>query len=250
MSKMSVGPNVKRAIIERLKAKAARERAESARLGSRATIEAKPTLTADRLTRLAAVELAVDPDDIPVDGNASAIDAKTDRAILEHIRAELDAGNVWAWCVVTVTASYDGLEGIATLGACSYPDERAFRKSPDFVELRREALADLVKQYRARASEIELDADRLAEQPGEISMSEQPAILAVYRARRVYVSSRLGHTTSPWQEGLTKPENYAAAAYEHAHRYGVTATHELVGARLPKDTGYAFICIPREGSGS
>ena len=52
------------------------------------------------------VEFVVDciPEDLPITGNASAIDEVTDALVEAHIRDQLARGNEWAWCVVRVTA--------------------------------------------------------------------------------------------------------------------------------------------------
>jgi hypothetical protein len=66
------------------------------------------------------------PEDIPVKGNCSAIDPKTDRAEERRIMSELDNGNQWAWCCVKVSGEYRGLTADTYLGCCSFEDEAAF----------------------------------------------------------------------------------------------------------------------------
>ena len=46
------------------------------------------------------------PEDIPVEGNASAIDPETDTEIAAEIRRQLESGNDWAWCTVCVTCTH------------------------------------------------------------------------------------------------------------------------------------------------
>lgn len=74
------------------------------------------------------ITLEARPCDLPLEGNASAIDPETDAEIIRMIREELDAGNVWAWCEVYVTVRYrDVLSHTAALGGCSYKSEKDFR---------------------------------------------------------------------------------------------------------------------------
>lgn len=93
-----------------------------------------------KLADAATIELTVAADDAPVRGNALASgDAALDRATEDEIIARLDAGDVWAWARVTVTATVtlpDGstLTGSDTLGACSYASEDDFRKSGDYFD--------------------------------------------------------------------------------------------------------------------
>jgi hypothetical protein len=71
-------------------------------------------------------------DDTSVKGNAIAsgddkLDARVERSILKR----LDAGDVWAWASVHVTAEIDdisGIEGDDHLGGCSYASYKQFIK--------------------------------------------------------------------------------------------------------------------------
>lgn len=90
--------------------------------------------------------LTVEPEDIPVEGNASAIDPATDRKIAERIYRQLDAGNEWAWCVVTVTAKVGRFSGLDSLGGCSYASEKAFARSGVLSWMKRAAREDLLAQ--------------------------------------------------------------------------------------------------------
>ncbi len=89
------------------------------------------------------------PDDTSIEGNASAIDDETDKAICNSIREELDSGNQWAWCTVIVTCYYDGgrLHGITgkdCLGGCSYKDEQGFVDGGYFEDMKRAAYDNFV----------------------------------------------------------------------------------------------------------
>lgn len=84
-------------------------------------------------------------DDAPVRGNAVASgDGAQDTEIEDKILASLDRGDVYAWAVVTVTASvrFEGrtFKGSAHLAGCSYA-------SPDALE------ADCLEQLKPDALE-------------------------------------------------------------------------------------------------
>ena len=83
-------------------------------------------------------------EDIPVEGNCSAIDEETDKANEEMIYEQLDSGNEWAWCCVKVTAEYKGIEGADYLGGCSYKNEDDFKKDGYYEDMKKAAFADLI----------------------------------------------------------------------------------------------------------
>lgn len=89
-------------------------------------------------------------DDIPIKGNASAIDPETDAKNEAWIRHELKAGNEWAWCRVTITASWQGLHGTDSLGGCSYRNEADFTQEGGYyTDMRKAALSDLNEIVRS-----------------------------------------------------------------------------------------------------
>lgn len=84
------------------------------------------------------------PEDVAIEGNASAIDDETDAATEEWIRTELASGNEWAWCMAMVRAQWKEFEGRDTLGCCSYRSEADFRQPGGyFDDMKQAALADL-----------------------------------------------------------------------------------------------------------
>lgn len=61
------------------------------------------------------------PEDMRLEGNAMASgDEALDKQVCDEIRARLERGDVWAWCIVRVTAT---VTVHYTCGACSYADE-------------------------------------------------------------------------------------------------------------------------------
>jgi hypothetical protein len=109
-------------------------------------------------------EIGLEPMDSGPEGFFATGDDVDDENTCKLIRHELDRGNEWAWCVVTVTATWGRHEGSASLGAVSWLFEYAPRKSKrssvrlsprqcfesseDYAELKREALADLKSTIR------------------------------------------------------------------------------------------------------
>jgi hypothetical protein len=97
------------------------------------------------------IEIICEPEWIPIEGNAIASgEPDVDAAEVKRIRDELDNGNVWAWCIVTVKVSYKGLlSATDSLGACSYEDEADFRGGDYFDDMVSEALKQLNKDRNA-----------------------------------------------------------------------------------------------------
>jgi hypothetical protein len=96
------------------------------------------------------------PEDVPIEGNASAINDETDAATEAWIRKQLDAGNVWAWATITVRARWNGFEGQDVLGCCSYESEKAFREPGGyFDDMCRTALAALNDELAHIDDELE-----------------------------------------------------------------------------------------------
>lgn len=93
--------------------------------------------------------LEAEPETISPEGNASAIDDETDAEILSEIYRRLDAGDIWAWCSVKVTATHPdlpGFEGVDYLGGCNYADEEDFKKGGYWEDMKAQAREDLLKR--------------------------------------------------------------------------------------------------------
>jgi len=106
--------------------------------------------------------LSAVPDDVPLKGNVMASgDDAADREAEDAVRADLEAGNVWAWASVTVTAKWAGFEGTDNLGGCSYKDEADFREGGYYDDMLAESLADLISNIEDAGWEIEVsEADK------------------------------------------------------------------------------------------
>lgn len=94
-------------------------------------------------------EVELQPEDMPVRGNAIASDDEAfDKEVEDKILARLDRGEIEAWCLAVVTArvEIDGFvfAGVATLGGCSYESEEAVKRAVlEEYDLKAEALAEL-----------------------------------------------------------------------------------------------------------
>lgn len=81
-------------------------------------------------------------------------DTKADAALRQDIYRRIERGDVWAWAIVTVTASVEvneqEFEGSDSLCACSYDNEDAFRQPGGyFDDMKRAALAGLCESLKA-----------------------------------------------------------------------------------------------------
>lgn len=104
----------------------------------------------------AKVALRTEWDETPVRGNALASgNDDLDRETEDEILARLDRGDIWAWCLVIVTADWEAFRGEATLGCCCYEDEADFKKGGYWEDLQKEALSDLNAQVVAAYAKIE-----------------------------------------------------------------------------------------------
>lgn len=113
-----------------------------------ATIKVKiPTIEQVNFT------LTIEPEDIPVRGNAMASgNDATDKKYEDEIIERLNNGDLWAWCSVCVTAERKGVEGVDYLGGCCYKDEKDFKEGDSYYkDMQRQAYDDLVKKINTLA---------------------------------------------------------------------------------------------------
>lgn len=103
-----------------------------------------------KLPTIEQVEFEIIPsyEDVPVNGNASAIDEETDKEIEDYINDELESGNVWAWCTIEVKASYKGISASDYLGCCSYKDEEDFKKGGYYEDMKQIAFDNLIEELQ------------------------------------------------------------------------------------------------------
>ena len=92
--------------------------------------------------------LTAEPEEVSIEGNASAWGEPEDSEYAAKIRAQLDTGNEWAWCCVAVRVQFEtetgeAFEGVDYLGCCSYRSERDFRRGGYLPQMREAAFDDL-----------------------------------------------------------------------------------------------------------
>jgi hypothetical protein len=107
----------------------------------------------------ATVTLAIAPEDMDIEGNASAWGDDEDAAYAADIRAQLDRGNDWAWCVVRITVTDGDAEGTSYLGGVSYwwtdatPNDAAIVRA-FMADSGRDMLADALAEYNAECARL------------------------------------------------------------------------------------------------
>jgi len=104
------------------------------------------------------ITLEITEEEFPVRGNVIASgDDAYDKQVEDEILERLSDGDVWAWCVVTVKATVDGLEGfegIDCLGGCSFKDEQGFKESGYYEDMKEAAIADLISKLKAASKAL------------------------------------------------------------------------------------------------
>lgn len=89
-------------------------------------------------------EIILHNEDQPVRGNAIASgDDKYDTKVENRIIKQLESGNLWAWCVVEVKATFEDLEASDYLGGCSYRNQRDFEKGGYYEDMKDRAFEAL-----------------------------------------------------------------------------------------------------------
>lgn len=116
--------------------------------------------TVDKLYKLATITVTATEDDTPIEGNVLDSDDPVETHMAEVMTAgALAAGNTWAWCIASVTVSYQGHTAGDSVGACSFEDERDFRRSGYYEDMVDGALREIVarlitdEEIRAFAAE-------------------------------------------------------------------------------------------------
>ena len=110
-------------------------------------------MTTTKLRPLLASEVTftteIEPEDLEVRGNCMCSDdPEFDKQCEDEILERLDRGYIEAWCCVVVKATWEApdgttLEGVATLGGCSFGDGYGAKECVDEHGMKDEALDDL-----------------------------------------------------------------------------------------------------------
>lgn len=98
----------------------------------------------DAILKIGTFHYSAEPEWVPVRGNAIATGSQADdKRYEDQIIQELEAGNVWAWCQVTVSLYFDEIELQTTLGACSYESAQDFVRCGEYDTLKRDLAGEL-----------------------------------------------------------------------------------------------------------
>ncbi len=62
--------------------------------------------------------------------------------------------NIWAWCVVKVTASWNGIEASDYLGACSYDSEDEFKSAEYYQDMKNQVVEQIATTARIVAESV------------------------------------------------------------------------------------------------
>lgn len=100
--------------------------------------------------------LDVKQDELEVRGNALVSgDDAMDKECEDEIIERLNNGDVWAWAIIKVTASWNGIEGVDYLGGCCYKDENDFKQCNDYYDdMKVRALEDLKHNIKAMQEKV------------------------------------------------------------------------------------------------
>ncbi len=93
-------------------------------------------------------DLSVEQETDEPEGSFATGDDEVDAEIVAKISADRE-WNEWAWCIVTVRATHPDLpdlEGIASLGGCSYRNAADFKTGGYYDDMVAEAGDDLERQ--------------------------------------------------------------------------------------------------------
>lgn len=93
-----------------------------------------------KLEHHADIDCRCDPED------RSYEDDFDDAKACAWITDQLESGNEWAWCYVTVHVSYAGRVAVAHQGGCSYRSKRDFEKGGSYADMVKTCLQELAKK--------------------------------------------------------------------------------------------------------
>jgi hypothetical protein len=88
-------------------------------------------------------------DDTPIQGNAQASDdPRADKAYECELLLRRAQGEVWAWALVRVIATWKYFRGSTVLGGCTYKDLQEFMGDVYYADMKIQALDDLQEKLQ------------------------------------------------------------------------------------------------------
>jgi hypothetical protein len=201
-------------------------------------------LTRESLAKLATVTLRCEPEDVEIEGNASAISPEEDAKTYAWIRDQLARGNEWAWCYVVATVEYDGLTATDSLSCCSYDSEADFRRPGGYYDdMVRNCLDDLWRQLELRTPAGRAKALALSSRQAIVTTFRGPTGGSRCAGARIIAKCEAKRISVVWDDDLDTGPNHAAAAYQLMDQLGWSERNDLVmgGTR----DGYVFVQVPK-----
>lgn len=122
------------------------------------------------------IEVFIEPEEMEINGNASAVDPVTDAEAFAWIRDQLDRGNEWAWCSVKVEVRYNDIVATEYLGGCSYRDEKEFRDGGYFDQMVSECLDTINAELTVPTCAIQWIVPALGDKP---TPDANPAVVMI-----------------------------------------------------------------------
>lgn len=89
-------------------------------------------------------------------GHFASGDDELDKETVAKIVADSE-WNVWAWCIVKVTARYADLEASDYLGGCSYASEEDFLKGDYFEDMKDTVITELTHKVIEIEAQIDIE---------------------------------------------------------------------------------------------
>ena len=102
--------------------------------------------------------LKVEQDFSDFRGHFETDEGKPDAKLEREIAERLERGDVWAWADVSVTASFEGVEGLPdTLCGCCYESEAQFRADGYFEDMKTQAYRNLLSALVRQMSQYNME---------------------------------------------------------------------------------------------
>ncbi len=103
------------------------------------------------------INIKVEIDSLSIRGNVMVSgDNCFDKECEDEIINRVNDGDVWAWAHVTVVAGYNGFFGQASLGGCTYKDQKEFEQDDYYHDLAEEAIKDLNAHINAAYNDLKI----------------------------------------------------------------------------------------------
>ncbi len=97
--------------------------------------------------------LLANHEEMPVKGAFATGDKEQDKEIERRIIEQVENGNVWAWCCISLTAEWNDITHAEYLGACSYASREDFVSHSGYYEdMKNSAYSCLIDRIKSMDS--------------------------------------------------------------------------------------------------